>query len=222
MIKTIPLVLPLHMGYVNCYLLAVSGGFILIDTGSSNVRQQLYRELESAGCSTDTLKLILITHGDFDHTGNAASLRSRFGTRVAMHPDDAGMAELGDMFVNRKKPNVLVRALVPRLTGFGKSERFTPDVLVEQGYDLSPLGLAAKVLHLPGHSAGSIGLLTGNGELFCGDLFENVKGPKLNSIMDDPASARISLSRLQSLEINTVYPGHGRPFPMAELVQGLA
>jgi glyoxylase-like metal-dependent hydrolase (beta-lactamase superfamily II) len=41
------------------------------------------KELESTGCSAETLKLILITLGDFDHTGNAASLYSRFGTKVA-------------------------------------------------------------------------------------------------------------------------------------------
>jgi glyoxylase-like metal-dependent hydrolase (beta-lactamase superfamily II) len=79
MIKIITLALPLHMGFLNCYLLPVSGGFILIDKGSSTARRQLYKELESAGCSADTFKLILIKGGDFDHTGNAASLRSRYG-----------------------------------------------------------------------------------------------------------------------------------------------
>jgi hydroxyacylglutathione hydrolase len=51
--------------------------------------------------------LIVITHGDFDHIGNAAYLRQKFGAKIAMHADDVGMAERGDMFWNRKKGNRL-------------------------------------------------------------------------------------------------------------------
>ena len=32
---------------------------------------------------------------------------------------------------------------------------------------------------------------------------------------DDPAAAKASVQRLNSLDIRTVYPGHGAPFPMA-------
>ncbi len=152
-------------------------------------------ELKSAGCKPASLGIILLTHGDFDHTGNAAYLRSTFGTRIAMHPDDAGMVERGDMFANRKKPNFLITALIPLFTGFGKSERFTPDILLEDGYDLSQYGLKAKVISLPGHSRGSIGILTEDGDLFCGDLFENIKSPMLNSLIDDPEAAQASLIR---------------------------
>ncbi|NUQ04870.1 MAG: MBL fold metallo-hydrolase [Anaerolineae bacterium] len=34
--------------------------------------------------------MILLTHGDFDHCGNAAHLRRKYQTRVAMHLDDRG------------------------------------------------------------------------------------------------------------------------------------
>jgi len=95
-----------------------------------------------------------------------------------MHPDDAGLVERGDMFSNRKKPNFLITAMIPLFTGFRKSDRFTPDILLEDGYDLSHYGLNAKVISLPGHSRGSIGILTKEGDLFCGDFFENIKGPR--------------------------------------------
>ena len=137
-----------------------------------------------------------------------------------MHRDDTGMAERGDMFVNRKKPNILIGALIPLFTGFGTSERFTPDFLLVDGYDLSQHGLEAKVICLPGHSKGSIGILTATDELFCGDLFENTKGPALNSLMDDPIAAAASLAILEGLEIRTVHPGHGRPFAMELLTKG--
>ena len=89
---------------------------------------------------------------------------------------------------------------------------------VDEGYDLSEYGLDAKVLHLPGHSKGSIGILTADGDLFCGDLFENRDKPVLSSIMDDLAAAKASVEKLKGLEVGTVYPGHGKPFSMEELV----
>jgi glyoxylase-like metal-dependent hydrolase (beta-lactamase superfamily II) len=108
---------------------------------------------------------------------------------------------------------------MPLFTGFGKSRQFTPDVLLEDGADLSQYGLDARVISIPGHSLGSIGILTTGGELFCGDLFENMKGPKLNFIMDDPVAANASLAKLKSLQVKMVYPGHGRPFLMEELIK---
>ncbi|MCJ7530910.1 MAG: MBL fold metallo-hydrolase [Anaerolineales bacterium] len=220
-INIITLPLPLRMGRVNCYLIQTSAGHILIDTGGSNARKELHRELESAGCMPSSLKFVILTHGDFDHIGNAAYLRSAFGARIAMHLDDSGMAERGDMFVNRKKPNILFRALVSIFTGFGTSERFTPDVPLDDGYDLSQHGLEAKIISLPGHSKGSIGILTASDELFCGDLFENTKGPTINSLIDDSTAAGASVANLESLKIRTVYPGHGQPFAMELLAKGM-
>ncbi len=216
-IRLIGLPLPLRMGNVNCYLIRSGPGFLLVDTGASRARGRLAQELESAGCVPGSLRLIVLTHGDFDHIGNAAYLRSAFGARIAMHPDDVGMAELGDMFVNRKRPNVLIRALIPAFTAFGPAERFTPDLLLEDGYDLAQDGLEAEVISLPGHSKGSIGLLTASAELFCGDLLDNTKTPALNSLIDDRDTAIRSIIKLKSRSITTVYPGHGAPFSMEQL-----
>jgi len=218
-IKKISLALPFHMGSVNCYLIETDTGFVLIDTGGSNSRKELARELESAGCQPSLLKLIVITHGDFDHTGNAAYLRSAFGGKIAMHTDDSGMAEGGDMFVNRNKPNPVLRKLLPIFSGFGKAERFTPDLLLGDGDDLSGYGIDARVISIPGHSKGSIAILTASGELFCGDLLENTDKPGLGSLIDDSAAANASLQKLGSLRIGTVYPGHGMPFSMQLLTR---
>jgi len=220
-INILSLPLPLRMGMVNCYLIQTAAGHVLIDTGGSNARKELHRKLEGAGCMPSSLKLVLLTHGDFDHIGNAAYLRSVFGARIAMHRDDSGMAERGDMFVNREKPSILIRALIPLFMGFGTSERFTPDILLDDGYDLSQHGLEAKVICLPGHSKGSIGILTASGELFCGDLFENTKGPTLNSLIDDSTAANASVARLERLKIRTVHLGHGQPFAIELLTKGM-
>ncbi len=216
-VKTISLSLPYRLGSVNCYLIRTATGFVLIDTGGSNKRADLEKELESAGCKPGDLQLIVLTHGDFDHAGNCAHLRKKFGAKIAMHRDDSGMVERGDMFWNRQSANALLRVMTPILFRFSQSDRFEPDLYVEDGYDLSGYGFHARVIQIPGHSKGSIAILTAAGDLFCGDLLANDGEPALNSIMDDLAAANASVERLKSLEITTVYPGHGKPFPMAVL-----
>lgn len=218
-IKIINLSLPLNLGSVNCYLVINEAGYILIDTGGSNKRRELETELESAGCQPGNLNLIVLTHGDFDHTGNAAYLRKKFGTKIAMHSADSGMAEQGDMFWNRKKSNFLIRMMTPILLRFSKSDWFEADLFIDAGFDLSEYGFSAKVISIPGHSKGSIGILTTDGDLFCGDLLENTDTPALNSIMDDVESANASVDKLRNHKINTVYPGHGTPFQMDEFLK---
>jgi glyoxylase-like metal-dependent hydrolase (beta-lactamase superfamily II) len=219
-IKRINLPLPFRMGSVNCYLIETDAGYILIDTGGSNNRKELVRELESAGCRPGHLKLILLTHGDFDHSGNAAFLRDTLGGEIAIHNDDSGMVEHGDMFVNRKKPNILIGMMLPLISGFGKSERFAPDLLVEDGDDLSEYRLDARVIPIPGHSKGSIGILTAGAILFCGDLLVNTDEPVINPLTDDLAAANASIQKLENINIGTVYPGHGELFPMSRFMQG--
>lgn len=221
-IKTINLPLPYKLGTVNCYLVQTDVGDILIDTGSSNARADLERELVNAGCQPGNLKLIVITHGDFDHIGNAAFLRDKFGAKIAMHSDDAAMAERGDMFWNRKSGNRLIKMIAPLLFGFSQACRFKPDLSVADGSDLSEYGFDARIVSIPGHSKGSIGILTADGNLFCGDLFENIVKPTLNSIMDDVATANASVEKLERLNVKTVYPGHGNAFPMEAFRENIA
>ncbi|MBN1661479.1 MAG: MBL fold metallo-hydrolase [Anaerolineae bacterium] len=216
-IRTIRLPMPLRLGSVNCYLVNTGSGYILIDTGGSNSRAAVDQALHDAGCTPGSLHLILLTHGDFDHTGNAAYLRQRFGSKVAMHRDDVGMLKQGDMFYNRKGGNRVIRMLAPILFRFGKENRLQPDVLVEDGFDLSPYRFDARIVHIPGHSAGSVGILTAGGDLICGDLLECTKTPALGSIMDDPETARASVEKLNGLGIQQVYPGHGESFGWHEL-----
>jgi hydroxyacylglutathione hydrolase len=218
-IKAITVMMPFRMGSVNCYLLENNANYVLIDTGSSNQRSELEKELEKADCKPGQLKLIVITHGDFDHTGNAAYLRDKYSVEIAMHPNDAKMAEYGDMFSNRKQQNILIRKIAPILFGFGKGERFKPDITIEDGADLLEYGVEARILSIPGHSSGSVGVLLESGEMFCGDLLENLKMPSLNSIMDDMDAAKASVERLKGLEIKTIYPGHGQPFSKEQLFE---
>ncbi len=201
------------LGGVNCYLVKTDTGFILIDTGFSSKRCGLEMELESAGCKPGNLVLILITHADSDHSGNAAFLREKYGAKIGIHRGESEVVERGDMLLSRKQSPFLSRIVLPFFR-LSESDRFKPDLLIEDGYDLSEYGFDARVLHIPGHSNGSVGILTSDGDLFCGDLLINTGKPALNSLMDDPAAANASFESLKRLEIQTVYPGHGKPFPM--------
>ena len=203
--------------FVNSYLIKERESFFLIDTGMPGKRHYIEKELERAGCQPGILKLIVLTHGDKDHCGNAAYIRSKFGTKIAMHRNDSGMVSQGDMFWNRKKPNFVARLLFGPLFGLGKADRFKPDIHIDDGYDFSEHGFDAKVIHIPGHSKGSIGILTNDGDFFCGDLLANTKKPDLWSIIDDLSAANASVKKMLITKINTVYPGHGKPFSMKQL-----
>lgn len=209
--------MPLGMKTVNCYLLSTKNGFILIDSGSPNARKELTEQLKQAGCTPGLLELVILTHGDFDHMGNAAFLQRTFKTRLAMHPEDAEMAVNGDMFRGRNKPNFIIRTLVPLLIGFRKTDRYNPDILLEDGYSLAQFGVDASIVSIPGHSKGSIGIFTSNGELFCGDLFENTNQPALNTLMNDVAAGNASAAMLKTLPIHTVFPGHGPSFSFDQM-----
>lgn len=216
-IRTIALPMPMGMGSVNCYLISTTDGHILIDCGCSFGRRELFRQLDNAGVKPGFLHLVLLTHGDFDHTGNAWSLHKTYGAKLAMHPADAGMVEQGNMFVNRKDPGFLARTLVPIFTGFTKRSRFTPDIFLVDGYELDQHSINARVVSTPGHSRGSIGILTEQGNFFCGDLFENRERPRLNSLMDDLEAGKDSAAKVKNLNVKMIYPGHGKPFPWEEL-----
>ena len=219
-ITPIRLPLPFNITTVNSYLVRTDNDFFLIDTGMTNARRQLDTALEHLCCHPGDLKLILLTHGDFDHTGNAAYLGAKFKTNIAMHQRDAGMLEYGDMFWNRKVKSSLLKILLPLIIRFGEKEKYIPDVILSDGDSLAGYGLDAQVLNTPGHSSGSICVLTASGDLFCGDLLTSSKGkPMLNPMMYDTEGGTSSFERLKTLPIQTVYPGHGQPFPWAALVQ---
>ncbi len=136
-----------------------------------------------------------------------------------MHQAEAIAIERGNMLLSRRnRPGPVIRALA----SFGELlffRRFKPQVLLNEGDDLSGYGLEAKTFHLPGHSLGSIGILTSEGQFFCGDLLATKDGrPIRGELVDDATQMDASIERLKRLPIQMVYPGHGRPFTMAELL----
>jgi glyoxylase-like metal-dependent hydrolase (beta-lactamase superfamily II) len=217
--KIIPITLNYFFG-VNSYLLETEAGFNLIDTGFHKKRFKLEKELEKAGCKDGNLRLIILTHGHSDHVSNAAYLREKYGAQIAIHKSDAKMVETGDMFVDAKG-GVLFRLIVSfmMLIGLSSFEKFIPDIYLEDNEDLSNYGLNAKVIHTPGHSKGSISILTSEKELFCGDIIGNTKNPEKTTLIDDDDQLNTSIKHIKALETLMIYPGHGKPFKIDQFTE---
>lgn len=203
---------------VNCYLIKTETGFHLIDSGSKKKQKQLEKELVKAGCERGKLKLIILTHGHSDHVGNAAYLREKYDAKIAMHKGDSKMVREGDMFADTRA-GTLVKVIISimKLLGLSSFQKFIPDIYLEQNQDLSSYGLNALVIHTPGHSKGSISLLTDEKDLFCGDLIGNSKTPEKTTLIDDMGQLVESIEKIRELESLIVYPGHGNKFKMNEL-----
>lgn len=222
---------------VNCYLGKEGDNFILFDTGGhiffdkqfNNRREILEKELNTHGCDTTNLKLIVLTHGDNDHAANAAYIRKKYNTKIAMHTNDLDLVDHPNIekllenchyhspvykLVFWVMKNLIRKIIIKTLDDF---ESFKPDILVDEGLNLSPYGFEATVVHTPGHTKGSIGILTEHGDLIAGDTFVNTDKPAIAPNAYDFKVLRSSVKRLKTMNIKTVYPGHGNPFDVDAL-----
>jgi glyoxylase-like metal-dependent hydrolase (beta-lactamase superfamily II) len=210
-VEVIPLKVP-------SYLLKNESDFLLIDSGDPSDRGKLVSELAKRDVSPNNLKLVLLTHGDFDHSGNAAFLQRSFGVPIAMHKEDAGMVIHGDQGFNRKLKadrmtafGTFISFISKMVVRTGMISSFTPDILLEGDASLTEFGFDARVISLPGHSKGSIGLLTTSGELFCGDLLMNILRPEIHFYIDDMVDCQNSIQKIWEMPLMCIYPGHGKP-----------
>jgi glyoxylase-like metal-dependent hydrolase (beta-lactamase superfamily II) len=213
----------IQLSFVNAFLVKTNDGFVLVDTGLSSQWEKLEKELISAGCLPDKLKLVILTHGDSDHSGNCKKLQDRYGAKVAMHQDDYSIIETG--FSGKRKvksPGMRIMFWLFSLSRKLRKNRinpnkFTPNIFLRDNQRLQEYGFRATVLHLPGHTKGSIAILTDQGDLFAGDTFVNTTKPETARIIENPDQLKESIEKLRKLTLRTVYPGHGKPFLMESL-----
>src|SRR4030042_102260 len=118
---------------VNCYLLKIASGFMLIDTGVSFQRGPLKKALKQAGCGPGDLKLVILTHADFDHTGNCVWLRNKYDTIIAMHREDSAAVESGRMLLSRKNRRGIIAGALMNYGGLLIFRRLQPDVFISDG-----------------------------------------------------------------------------------------
>jgi len=199
----------------NVYLVQNGDSYILIDTGARSKRALIEQQLEACACSTGNLKCILLTHADFDHSGNALYLGRKYKAPVGIHKEEAVVLETGDMFINRKKKPVIIGFIIKAFMG---AEKFRPDFFLDGNDSIDRYGIDARVIHTPGHSPGSVCIVTKERDCFCGDLFINTGRPEVITLVDNPLQLKDSIKKILEQDIRKIYPGHGDPFLKDELV----
>ncbi|MDR3341297.1 MAG: MBL fold metallo-hydrolase [Treponema sp.] len=151
-------------------------------------------------------RYILLTHGHFDHIAALPDLVETFrGIEIAIHRDDA--AYLGPDAYQVHRVSFTAAAGNTALVDAIWKPMPSPTVLVSEGNTLGPF----QVIHLPGHSAGSVGFYDEQGgRLFSGDtLFKNGIG-RTDLPGGDEAHMRESLKRLFAMDgAIRMFPGHG-------------
>lgn len=182
----------LKVGFLatNCYILRKrdNGATVVIDPGADGTYiKSVLREMDAR------LKLILLTHGHFDHILGLAELR-REGVVTAIHEKDAKNLTERDMFSSMLEND-------PR--------PFAPaEILFTEDKNYSISGFDFYVMNTPGHTPGSVcyvfdDLMFTGDTLFCGGIGRTDFSGGSDADMDK------SLERLVKLPGDfAIYPGH--------------
>lgn len=179
--------------FTNCYLIYDDSTkeAILIDPGLDSER--VLDRIEEEGLE---LKLILNTHGHFDHVACNGFFKRETGAGIAIHEDDVE----------------ILKSVPEQATWFGVTAPPSPqpDVILKEGDSIEIGEIKLEVIHTPGHTPGGICLL-GDGFLFSGDtLFRGSMGRT-----DLPGGSLEELIRSIKTKLfvlpddTLVYPGHG-------------
>jgi hydroxyacylglutathione hydrolase len=206
-------------GIANTHLVASERGIVVIDAGMPRQARRIVNEIRARGHSPSDVRLILLTHGHIDHAGSAVALKRLTGAPIALHRADARLTATRDLKIPPGRNGAIdVAGGVLRAFGWMMPlETFTPDLWLEDGMSLRDFGIDARVVHTPGHTAGSVTLAFDDGTLFVGDALLNVLHVSFPLWWENPASARESACRIKALRPRVCYTGHGRPFDLNAL-----
>ncbi|MFJ1779211.1 MBL fold metallo-hydrolase [Streptomyces anulatus] len=182
----------------------------LIDAGDIDAAAAIEDAIRTLGLDPAGIRRIVITHGHRDHYGAAQELADRHGAEIIAHALDAPVVR-GERPV--PEPDLLDWELPMWEHGLTVPE--APPTRVDRevtGGEVLPFGDGARVVHAPGHTAGSIAIhLPLHGVLFTGDTVASVERVMLGVFNVDRAEAAATFRRLAALAPRTVCVGHGDP-----------
>lgn len=226
-------IIQLDLGGVNAYLIKSDNKYFLVDAGGHLVLDKefndrcdlLVKELDEQGVDSENLEMVILTHGDNDHVCNADFIRNRYKAPIAIHKNDLDLIEnlTVDMAMKSFNYSSFIFKMVFKIMNkkilqvmkktVNEFKTFKPDIVIDEDeFDFNKYGLNARAIYTPGHTNGSISILTSEGNLICGDTFDNNKKPEraLNALDFDELDR--SIEKLKKYEIKNVYPGHGNEF----------
>jgi glyoxylase-like metal-dependent hydrolase (beta-lactamase superfamily II) len=179
----------------------------LIDAGLIGSAGRVQRYVKKMGRSLDDLTRIICTHAHPDHIGGVRELAGDREVEVLMHPADLDglKVTLRDAVANRNRSQLI--AYFTRHPG-----EATPIV---DGQVLPILG-GLRVVHTPGHTAGSVCLYAERDRLlFVGDNLQVIrrKVTFASSVFsDDMSLARASVARMAEFDVQTIVFSHYPPW----------
>lgn len=139
-----------NLYYVGTYDLAVflittPQGHMLINTGVNDSAPYIRAGIEKLGFKYSDIKLLLATHGHWDHVAAMAQIKRDTGARMLMHEGDADMLESGG-------------STDYRFPDKGRGAIYEPvkvDQRLKEGDKVRLGDTELTVLHHPGHTKGS-------------------------------------------------------------------
>jgi hydroxyacylglutathione hydrolase len=186
----------------NCYIVVSrpSRHGVIIDPGSSV--EEIGQILHAHGVKT---LAILLTHAHYDHVEGVAALREKTQARVYLHQEDLPLLR-----------NVNTYALAWKLPPL---RAFVPDALLAQDETLNFADLEVVVLHLPGHSPGSVAYAIGQ-MLFVGDTILPHAVGRVDLIGGNAKALDTSVKKIVPWlsDQTTLFPGHGDPCDVPSIV----
>jgi glyoxylase-like metal-dependent hydrolase (beta-lactamase superfamily II) len=205
------MVQPVPFGHTNIYFIETASGHILVDAGMPGKEKELDKTFETFGIQPNHIHLIIATHGHLDHVGSIAHAKKVSGGQILCHWSAAKYLEKGEAEPATPK-NLKGRLLnfLTSLSGF-RFEGTTPDILIDDEYDLEDFGIAGRVLHTPGHSPSSVSILLDNGECLIGDMVREAGSGQISVGMfyENKARLLISLEKVVDYEPRIIYLSHG-------------
>lgn len=195
------------------YILFEGDHVVLVDAATPGREGAVWHYLESLGYPPQVVDEIWLTHGDLDHMGSVAALKLGATAKVFAHRADTPLVdgrsdrELGPLPLSGTYQllfNWTVRHVV----------RYRPtqvDHIVEDGDDLQ----GWQVVHVPGHTAGSICFYHPQRKIaIVGDALNYRRG-RLGApppmFTPDMAQAHASIRKIAALDIEVCCFGHGPP-----------
>ncbi len=212
----------IQLGFVNVFLMIGDRGVVLVDTGMKGSGSRILSVLEEKGYTPADLKLIVLTHGHLDHIGGLKEIGAVVEAPVMMSRIEY------EMFLSGSDDAVPVNAFgkvifkaISKAARFGEPLKIQePEYLIESEYDLSAFGLKAKVMLTPGHTRGSMSVLTDDGEAIVGDSLMAMmpwSGPGRPMLATDLGEVKKSMEKLIGLGAKRFYLSHGQSYGLPRI-----